>query len=578
MRRRQFIKAAVGASLFGLSKTSKVLGSLIPKNTNSTPPNILVILVDQMRSLNWIPASQYASVIPNISGLMNRSVRFENHFTAATACAAGRSTLATGLYSHQTGVLANGVALLQPGFVTYGTALRGLGFDTSWFGKWHLGNTVADYGFDGGTVPDPLGGPGQGTYVDPQIVSQFKSWVASRAANAANQKPWCTTVSLVNPHDLCYFWKSTDCSPSSEEATPKTRWLTDDYFKKFAGNPCFNFTDINNKPKLQKNGFLDDISYDPRTVNFPETHATAKNCLSNFRDNPEQPFSYWYKMLQLYASLHNVVDTQVGVVLRALAASPYANNTIVIFTSDHGEYAGAHGMVHKGFGVYEESIKVPFSVYDPTGQYAKNVEIARTGLSSSVDLMPLLLTIASGGNTNWQATYPYLSKRLNMAAMLSSSNAPGRSYVLHTTDEALPGMDFSIASHVIGLRTAQGKLGAYTRWDSNLNPILDNTVELELYDYRKGDLSETKNEQATSDLTSLYYNQIFGPGGALQTELRAPLPDSQQSAQAVAYASYLDYVYICQQVVAANIYKAIMALEESGFVGSLARLLGLLGL
>jgi hypothetical protein len=62
-------------------------------------------------------------------------------------------------------------------------------------------------------------------------------------------------------------------------------------------------------------------------------------------------------------------------VLNALAQSSVANNTIVIFTSDHGEYGGAHGLHGKAFAVYEESIRVPLYVMDPTGNFIPSDQV-----------------------------------------------------------------------------------------------------------------------------------------------------------------------------------------------------------
>ena len=135
------------------------------------------------------------------------------------------------------------------------------------------------------------------------------------------------------------------------------------------------------------------------------------------------------------------VDAQIGQVLQALARSNFANNTIVIFTSDHGEYGGAHGMHGKAFAVYEESIRVPFYVMDPTGTFVPPDQIGtvRRGLTSHVDLVPLLLTFAGGGNA-WRKNqlYSHLSGRADLAAMLSNPQAPGRDFIIHTSDEDIP--------------------------------------------------------------------------------------------------------------------------------------------
>jgi hypothetical protein len=106
---------------------------------HSHGPNILVILVDQLRTPQWFTAAPMVSkMLPNISRLRREGVSFERHYTASNDCTPARSALLTGLYTHQTGCMITGGSTLDPGFPTYGTLLREQGYSTWWFGKWHL--------------------------------------------------------------------------------------------------------------------------------------------------------------------------------------------------------------------------------------------------------------------------------------------------------------------------------------------------------------------------------------------------------------------------------------------------------
>jgi arylsulfatase A-like enzyme len=104
--------------------------------------------------------------------------------------------------------------------------------------------------------------------------------------------------------------------------------------------------------------------------------------------------------------------------LNALAQSAVADNTIVVFTSDHGECGGAHGMHGKAFAFYEESIRVPLYVKGPAGTFVPGSQVgtARDGLTSHVDLVPLLMTLASGEN-EWRnkPAYAHLAERADLA-------------------------------------------------------------------------------------------------------------------------------------------------------------------
>lgn len=139
----------------------------------------------------------------------------------------------------------------------------------------------------------------------------------------------------------------------------------------------------------------------------------------------------WEQMLTMY-----LIDTQIGRVLSALQARPdLAEETIVIFTADHGEYSGSHGLRAKGGAAYEEAINVPLYIYDPRGKLS-NGPSTRLQLTSTVDLAPLLLTIAHGSRS-WRPdpTYSQIPSRHDIATIAHNPNAKGRKWIAHTTDE-----------------------------------------------------------------------------------------------------------------------------------------------
>ena len=178
-----------------------------PQQTAAAPPpapahgpNILVILVDELRTPRWFGAGPRRR--PRCRRHRRGSpqgVSFERHYTASNDCTPARSTLVTGLHTHQTGCMITGDTRSTPGFPTWGTMLRDQGYGTWWFGKWHLTpattavdalptarRALARYGFAGGTFPSPNGAPGQGWQRDAAIADQFESWFAAeRAARRA---------------------------------------------------------------------------------------------------------------------------------------------------------------------------------------------------------------------------------------------------------------------------------------------------------------------------------------------------------------------------------------------------------
>jgi arylsulfatase A-like enzyme len=547
MKRREFISATglTGAALLGSHVLSQSHTSATAQTSGYKKPNILVIVVDQLRTPQWFPdQATLDRLLPAMASLRKSSVSFTRYYTAATACTPARGTLVTGLYSHQTfllDTLLSGAGVpftlpqpnLNPGFPTWGKLLRdNFGYKTWWFGKWHLSNSnsLEAYGFSGGTYPSPNGNPGEGLTVDPYIVKggtppqgiratdQFAQWINSSDARNA---PWCTTVSLINPHDIAWYPRGTEQIPA-ENNPPKV-------FK----NRIPNFEtpiQLASKPRLQ------------------EAFRRGTNLGAGFV--PPEFGDPWLKLLDSYLLFQQFVDTQIGIALDLLAKSPYAQNTIVVFTSDHGEYGGSHGLRGKSGAVYEESIRVPLYIKDPTKQWVANPGTERTQLCSSVDIVPLLLTFASGGN-KWrtQPAFAHLNSRLDIAQILRQPNALGRPYVLHTTDELLLRLAGSLLVladtpyHVIGYRTNKAKLGAYNFWRSGTIDIELQEMEAEVYDYSttrgRLELDNVKNGQP--GLYVQLTKNLFS--NAVPNELRKPLPTPQlKAAQQQALKDYLAFV------------------------------------
>src|SRR5215213_10573036 len=121
----------------------------------------------------------------------------------------------------------------------------------------------------------------------------------------------------------------------------------------------------------------------------------------------------------------NMVDKSIGEFMARFPAELRANS-VFIFTSDHGEYGSSHGLQGKGGTVYEEGIRVPLIVRDLTNGFAQEVITTRKQLCSSVDLLPMIVTMGCGGtgwmtgNSNYQQLY---GNRLNLLSILRSNAA-----------------------------------------------------------------------------------------------------------------------------------------------------------
>ena len=544
-------------------------------------PNILIVMVDQMRPPMWMNASQSAAlpqtILPNIMGrIQNNSYNFEQFFVAATICTASRACLLTGLYAPQTGMYANanpGTPSLNPAFPTWGDAVATLNpayrGNVWWFGKWHLSSAVVaspllPYGFNTRTYPggpppynpSPNANPNEGadggpfngvTWAsDAMIVNDFIGWIQGQPPTAGQpSSPWCATVSLQNPHDIAFApawlqntpFPPTGVAPQSVYFPPPSGSLSPPSFYGSQPSPWNyeNLQQVTDKPALQ--------------YQFSTTLNKGDAAVTN-----------WVLFLNQYFWLQNLVDQQVGLVLNALAASPFANNTIIVFLSDHGEYAGSHGLHDKGGAVYDESIRAPLNVQFP-GQTGS---IAMNQMCSGVDLFGLICDLASGGSGQWRLAYPDLSNRQSIWSFLSNNSnetriapAPvGIPYILHSFDDSPQDPN----SHIVCLRTklnvAAGAIGAKLAIYSNWAPCTaypdSSPQDFEFYDYNPqttNNTSEMGNDyystNPTTQNTIAEYQKVLGswgpPGsGIIGSELNAPLvgigTDGNPLAQAQAAA------------------------------------------
>ncbi|HEY7933491.1 MAG TPA: sulfatase-like hydrolase/transferase [Solirubrobacteraceae bacterium] len=544
--RRAFLKrgliaggALLGGGLAASKLTTEHGGSSAPATPSSperarriikpraVPPNILVVLVDQMRSVPSLgqTAPTISPLLGNLRRLSREGVSFARHYTASNDCTPARSTLLTGLYTHQTGCMITGGSTLDPGFPTWGTMLREHGYGTYWYGKWHLTHhdnkwgvpggpeALARYGFLGGTYPSPDGAPGQGARVDPRIVEQFRRWFETASA----RQPWCTTVSLVNPHDIAWWYRWSDRVAGEASAAR--------FIQRMPAN--FETPELlieRNKPRLQRS-----------------LQETAAQAFGSVPFTGAEVLGEWAPMFDLYMRLQREVDRHIGVVLDTLRSRPnVAANTVVVFTSDHGEYCGAHGLRGKGAGAYEEAIRVPLIVSDP--RYRQRDGGTRTQLSSSVDVAALLLSLASGSE-DWRGDshYAHLAGRGNIAQILADPSTPGRPHVLHATDEVVTEFAnepyaWNAPLHVLALRTATAKLATYSDWREGTTRPLTGGEESELYDYRtRSGALELHNSSGQSRLEESLRARLHE---AFESELRAELPRRLRHARERGLSDY----------------------------------------
>ena len=231
-------------------------------------------------------------------------------------------------------------------------------------------NRLNEFGFSGWLGPEPHGTNPRNSGSSAQIGTNGRDEVYAREvvnllhsleknnSNASN-KPWLIVSSFINPHDIALYGDLTEFSPLFNfEIDPSVPFIPP--------APTANESLIT-KPTAQE-------SY---KETYPKTFQPTRDTL-------------FYR--QLYFSLQKQVDNEISKVFHALKQSKFYEDTIVIFTSDHGDLLGAHGgLFQKWYNAYEETIHVPFIIHSPklfSGRRTANM------LTSHVDILPTLLGLA----------------------------------------------------------------------------------------------------------------------------------------------------------------------------------------
>lgn len=359
--------------------------------------NILFILTDQEHYMgpSWpIP-------LPGHERLRKTGTFFENHQIAADMCSASRAVIYTGLHMPLNGIFDNAgipyMKSLSPSLPTIGKILRKIGYYPAYKGKVHLNGAIAsenkpdqikslfesmmdkDYGFydytgEGDFIEGALGG----YQYDEITVAQATQWLKAKGQPMnAKKQPWYLAVNLVNPHDV--MWVNTD-HPDGPVVQGKDAKLA----IAFAPN------DVQYKKRwdhipLQSSWrqSLDGPDRIPAHRIYHEANAYLTGMIPNEESRLRTRQNYYFNAIQ-------DVDKKIEALLNQLDDLDLTKNTIVIFTSDHGDLLGSHGgLSSKGTTTYKQQNHVPMLIVHPAikgGQSCKEV-------TSHIDLVPTIVAM-----------------------------------------------------------------------------------------------------------------------------------------------------------------------------------------
>lgn len=400
--------------------------------------------------LGFRPITQgntYTSYFQGMMRLRQNAVVLKKHYTASSASVPSRCCIMTGQYPTITGVTqtdglfksAEDVPFLDPiGTPTIGDWFRLAGYSTHYFGKWHVSEAAApDYlepwGFAdwASSSPEPHGGTSDnlGTYRDMVFADNAVEFI-NQQANNPSTTPWLAVASFVNPHDISAYpvnWMVPDTlgvvpwvdypPPTSIPAMGDTS--LPGVVPTILGQDT---TKITVRVPLNPNGFPQQNSFLPPT--FYETLVDKPDCQFDYSykwglayggssdytfQSQHQPYrsplpfqlqdslyeAWSLSYLQFYFYCQYLADLQIRRVLQALDHNHLTNNTIVVFISDHGEMAAAHGgMIQKWHNAYEETVRVPWIISSPLVNSDEETMREISEPTSSIDFAPTLLGLA----------------------------------------------------------------------------------------------------------------------------------------------------------------------------------------
>ena len=373
------------------------LGPLLMKTSGSAQGlNILFLFGDQERYFSKLPPGLS---LPGHERLQRTGVTFENHYTSAIMCTPSRSVLLTGLQTADNRMFDNTdmpwVKNLSPDVPTIGHMLRKAGYYSAYKGKWHLnkefdtqeGTTLFTkemdaYGFSDFAGPGDLIGHTLGGYqFDHLIAGSAITWLRRVGQPLSDQgKPWSLFVSLVNPHDVMYF--NTDAPGQKVQDTGKL-------LKRAAPAPDHEFYKATwDQPVAMT------LREPMDAPGRPKAHGEFLKVWDYVLGHIPLEEERWHRFDDFYINSLRTMDAQIANILHELDALGLADRTIVVFTSDHGELAGAHGLHGKGPFAYEEGIHIPLMVHHPD---VKGGQTCRA-LTSHIDMAPTLLAMAGASD------------------------------------------------------------------------------------------------------------------------------------------------------------------------------------
>lgn len=348
-------------------------------------PNIIYFLADQWRydAVGCHGCSPCKT--PNLDCVAREGTRFDRAYTTTALCSPARGTILTGLYPHHHGQLTNtgnfnGVFdrnILD--CENYPTWLRKAGYRTGYAGKFHL---PAEGNASVWGITDWIPEEKYTQWLEKQGIRFDFGINEVQPLEWGEDAPFCGPASLDAEHHHDY-WVADQIIRLIEKEND------DRPFMMCAGfhGPHFPYA----VPVPYNEMYAPETV--PRPINFDETFENkplVQQKELNRWNVGHLTFRDWQKVIATYWGYCTFIDDQIGRVITALKEKGIYENTVILFTSDHGDMLGSHRLFNKGFNMYEEDHHIPCILRVPGMAQPSNYD----GFVTLTDIMPTLLEIA----------------------------------------------------------------------------------------------------------------------------------------------------------------------------------------
>jgi arylsulfatase A-like enzyme len=375
MTRRQLM----GTGAAGLCAWA--LGGKLRAAQEKKRPNVLIITTDQQRVDAMSAVGNRWVKTPNLDALAANGVYFMNSYCPYPLCSPSRSALHTSRMPHEYGVDHNSMAI-DPKTPILGQIFRAAGYDTGYAGKWHCPTVYPTEAFAGCESLNTTTRPGKLA----QAVDEATMEAGIEFLRHRRDKPFLAVVSFINPHDICLPAGGT--SP-----------LLDELWQRY-------------EPPAG-------AELPPLPANFGPTRDLPEG-FSRGPRHDDWDEHQWRRYTYAYYRMMEDVDRQIGRVLQVLRETGQQDNTLVIFTSDHGEGLASHHWTGKMM-YYQEEAAVPLIVsfrgVTPAGR------IDRAHLVSALDVLPTICDYAG-------VPGPAVMRGKSLRPVIERPQEPGHEFVV----------------------------------------------------------------------------------------------------------------------------------------------------